>query len=104
MRWQRTQSPAFNGQASGNRIGLPRHRALLIGQTACSQVHIEGFQIIALWKRYEVVSARIAHQIFDASLLPASMHIGKERLKAVDAWKVRKKASLRRLCPCNTWS
>ena len=48
----------------------------------------------ALWKRHEVVAARIADQIFDAAFLPPSMHIGKERLKAIDTVEVQKHVML----------
>ena len=44
----------------------------------------------ALGKRHEVVSARIADQIFDTAFLPPGMDIGKERLKAIDTVKVQK--------------
>src|SRR5579859_4375181 len=68
----------------------PCHDALLIEQTALSELGVNGFQINTLWERNEIVPSCIADQIFDTSLLPASMHIGKESFKAIDTLKVYK--------------
>ncbi len=90
IRRERTQVPALKRQASGNRISLSGHGALLIRYATCCQLCIDRFQISALWKGHEVISARIADQIFDTALLPTGMHIGKERFKAIDTLEVEK--------------
>src|SRR5256885_7888535 len=51
---------------------------------------MDRFQVSAFWKWHEVIPSSIAHQILDASFLPASGDIGKERLKAIDTVKVEK--------------
>jgi hypothetical protein len=79
MGWQRSQIGALNREARGDRISPPGHDALLIRETIGAQVSVDGFQVTTLGKRHEVVSTRIAHQIFDTAFLPTSMHIGKER-------------------------
>jgi len=68
----------------------PSHDALLIQATVLPQVRVDGLQVRALWKRHEVVAARIADQIFDAAFLPSGMHIGKEGFKAIDTVEVEK--------------
>ena len=90
MGWQRSQIGAFNREARGDRISPPGHDALLIQQTIGAQVSVDGFQVTTLGKRHEVVSTRIAHQIFDTAFLPPSMHIGKERLEAIDTVEMQK--------------
>src|SRR6266571_7410844 len=90
MRWQRSQISAFNLQARGDRISPPGHDALLIRETIGAQVSVDGFQVTALGKRHEVVSTRIAHQIFDTTFLPPRMDIGKERLEAIDTVEMQK--------------
>src|SRR5260370_21303337 len=79
MRWQGTQGTALKRQARGNRISAPGHGALLIGKATRSQIGIDRLQSRSLWKRHEVIPPSIPDQIFDASFLPAGMHIGKER-------------------------
>ena len=79
MGWQRSQIRALKREARSNGIGPPSHDALLIAETIGAQVRVNGFQVSALGKGYEVVSARIPNQIFDTAFLPPSMHIGKER-------------------------
>src|SRR5579859_2664259 len=90
MWWQRSQVRALKRQARGNGITPSCHNALLIRKTVLAERCVNGFQIIALWERHEVVAACIAHQIFDTSFLPTGMHIGKERLKAIDTLEVEK--------------
>ncbi len=87
---QRTQDPALKHEARGNGVGVPSHDALLITETVLSQGGVDRFQVSALWKRHEIVAACIAHQIFDASLLPPSCYIGKERFETIDALEVEK--------------
>src|SRR5258706_1716495 len=88
IRRERTQVPALKRQASGNRISLSGHGALLIRYATCYQLCIDRFQISALWKRHEVISARISDQIFDTALLPTGMPIGKQRFTALDTLEV----------------
>src|SRR5260221_5113259 len=70
---------ALKRQARGNGITSSSHNTLLVRKTVLSKYCVNGFQIIALWERHEVVTACIANQIFDAAFLPPGMHICKER-------------------------
>src|SRR6266487_520339 len=90
MPWQGSQVRALKRQTRGNGITLPGHNALLIRETVLSEGCVDGFQVTAFWERHEVVAACIPHQIFDTSFLPTGMHIGKERLKAIDTLEVQK--------------
>ena len=90
MGWQRSQIGALNLQARGDRISPPGHDALLIRETIGVQVRVDSFQVTALGKRHEIVSTRIAYQIFDTTFLPTSMDIGKERLEAIDTVEMQK--------------
>src|SRR5690349_10433646 len=55
MGWQGTQVTALKGQARGNRISAPGHRALLIAETILAKLCIDDFQVGSLWKRHEVI-------------------------------------------------
>src|SRR6266536_580374 len=99
MGWQRTQMAALKFQASCDGIVPPGHDALLIGEAVLAKLYVDGFQISALWKRHEVVAARIAHQILHAAFLPPGMHIGKEGLKAIDTVEVQKHVVLASAMP-----
>src|SRR5438552_1582461 len=90
MGGQRSQVAALKRQALFDGIAPSGHDAQLIRATTFLQFSIDGFQVRSLWKRHEVVAASIPNQIFDASFLPSCMHIGKERLKAIDTVKVCK--------------
>ncbi len=90
MSWQRSQLARSNARREAIGLGPPSHDALLIGETVLAKPCVDGFQIITLWERHEVVASRIADQIFDTAFLPAGMHIGKERLEAIDTLEVQK--------------
>ena len=76
---QGSQESAFTFQTRDNGIRAPSHNPLLIVEAVLAKLCVDGFQVSALWKGHEVVTARIADQVFDAAFLPPGMHIGKER-------------------------
>src|SRR5437667_7051694 len=87
---QRSQESALTFQTRDNGIRAPSHNPLLIGEAVLPQLCVNGFQVSTLWKRHEVVAARIPDQILHAAFLPSGMHIGKEGLKAIDTVEVQK--------------
>src|SRR5258706_11510862 len=99
MSRQGSQLAALKFQAGSNGLGASGHCPLLIGETVLFEVSIDGFQVGAFWQRDQVIAASIADQILDASFLPARMHIGKQRLEAIDTVKVQKHVLFSALMP-----
>ena len=86
---QRPKLSTLKQQTRGNRLGAPSHDALLIRETVRSQLGVDRFQVSSLWQWHEVVATGIADQVFDASLLPPGMDIGKEGFKAIDTLEMQ---------------